>query len=75
MTRRTTVSAGLIPTPGYDSALALNRVESMLSFRYISQYLFGDRITYAQDIDAAYQATAKSVLGLDMVDPAKGSLA
>ena len=71
MTRRTTVSAGLIPTPGYDSALALNRVESMLSFRYISQYLFGDRITYAQDIDAAYQATAKSVLGLDMVDPAR----
>ena len=68
MTRRTTLSAGLIPAPGYDSAFKLRRAEVMLSFRYMTQFLFGDRITYARDIDRAYQDSACTVLGLSMPD-------
>jgi hypothetical protein len=66
LTRRTTLSAGLIPTPGYMSHFALPRVESLLSFRFIGQALFGHRVSYAPDIDQMYQLTASAVLGLRM---------
>ena len=52
--RRTTLACGIIPTPGFGSWTALNRVDTMLAVRYLSQTLFEERVTYNATLDSAY---------------------
>ncbi|MER7455485.1 hypothetical protein [Micromonospora sp. NPDC126480] len=52
--RRTTLSAGIIPTPGHRSCVALNRVDTMLAMRYLTQEIFGDQVTYSTLLDNLY---------------------
>jgi len=65
-TDRTTVACGIVPTQGIQSFVGLASVYSMLAFRYMSQDIFEDRVSYCPGMDYVYRRVLQDKSGLAM---------
>lgn len=52
---RTVVDCGIVPAPGYSSFIECRQLDSLLSFKYFSQRLFGERVSFCPSCDEVYE--------------------
>lgn len=59
----TTICAGIVPTLKRAPCLSIPKVHCTMSFRFLSQDLFGEKLTFSQHIDKSILESMKAVTG------------